>query len=93
VAPLVQHDVGGRAEERDAQVFHGRGAAHAAHAAARWRVLLAEDNAVNQMVVTRMLHNMGLHFDVVDNGKKAVEACAANDYDVVLMVRALTPPA
>lgn len=54
-----------------------------------WRVLLAEDNQVNQMVVTRMLKNMGLHFDVVDNGKKAVEACAANDYDVVLMVRAL----
>ena len=38
------------------------------------------------MVVTRMLHNLGLKYDVVDNGRLAVQACASRDYDLVLMV-------
>lgn len=49
-------------------------------------LVLPQDNKVNQMVVTRMLHNLGLKYDVADNGRLAVEACAARDYDLVLMV-------
>ena len=45
-----------------------------------------QDNKVNQMVVTRMLHNLGLKYDVVDNGRLAMQACACRDYDLVLMV-------
>lgn len=43
---------------------------------------------MNQMVVTRMLHNLGLKYVVVDNGRLAVQACSSRDYDLVLMVRA-----
>ncbi|CAI5477577.1 unnamed protein product [Closterium sp. Yama58-4] len=53
--------------------------------ARQWRVLVAEDNKVNQLVVTRMLKNLGLRFDVVDNGLQALEACLKTRYDLVLM--------
>ncbi|CAI5981632.1 unnamed protein product [Closterium sp. NIES-65] len=53
--------------------------------ARQWRVLVAEDNKVNQLVVTRMLKNLGLRFDVVDNGLQALEACLKSRYDLVLM--------
>jgi CheY-like chemotaxis protein len=40
---------------------------------------------VNQMVATRILRKLGCTFGVVDNGRKAVAACMAGNYDVVLM--------
>jgi CheY-like chemotaxis protein len=49
------------------------------------RVLLAEDNPVNQQVATAMLVKRGHQVDVVDNGRAAVEAIQARAYDVVLM--------
>ena len=51
-----------------------------------WKVLVAEDNAVNQMVITRMLKQMGVDCDVVDNGLKALDACKTTSYNLVLMV-------
>ena len=49
------------------------------------RVLLVEDNPVNQQVAHIMLENAGHNVDVVDNGASAVEAVRKNRYDVVLM--------
>jgi len=49
------------------------------------RVLLAEDNLVNQKVTGAMLKSGGYRIDVVANGVDAVAAAEANDYDVVLM--------
>jgi CheY-like chemotaxis protein len=49
------------------------------------RVLLAEDNAINQMVATEILVDAGLWVDTADNGQQAVEMAAATNYDVVLM--------
>ncbi len=49
------------------------------------RILLAEDNPVNQMVTRRMLDKIGLRVDVVSNGSQALEALKATRYDVVLM--------
>jgi len=49
------------------------------------RVLAAEDNAVNQLVLKTLLHQMGVDPTVVENGQLAVEAWEAGEWDVVLM--------
>jgi signal transduction histidine kinase/ActR/RegA family two-component response regulator len=71
------------------------------------RILLAEDNRVNQMVVRVMLEKRGHRVEVAENGRIAVEAMTARDFDIVLMdmqmpemdgeeatglIRALPPP-
>ena len=49
------------------------------------RILLAEDNAVNQKLALRLLANMGYAADVASDGARAVEAVEKGEYDVVLM--------
>jgi PAS domain S-box-containing protein len=49
------------------------------------KVLVAEDNAVNQKVVVLQLRRLGLAADVVSNGAQAVEAVQHASYDLVLM--------
>ena len=51
----------------------------------RVRVLLAEDNPVNQKVASRMLEKLGHIVDVVGNGIEAVQAAKKLPYDVILM--------
>jgi CheY-like chemotaxis protein/HPt (histidine-containing phosphotransfer) domain-containing protein len=48
-------------------------------------VLLAEDNAVNEAVAGAMLESFGLRVSVARNGRQALEALAAQPFDVVLM--------
>ncbi len=49
------------------------------------RVLLAEDNPVNQEVAATMLRKRGHSVDIVGDGQAAVAAVTRNDYDLVLM--------
>jgi signal transduction histidine kinase/DNA-binding response OmpR family regulator/HPt (histidine-containing phosphotransfer) domain-containing protein len=49
------------------------------------RILLAEDNPVNQQVAVAMLVKRGHEVHVAGNGREAVAALAARDYDVILM--------
>jgi len=49
------------------------------------RVLLAEDNSVNQRLISRLLEKRGHEVDVVGNGVEALHALANKNYDLVLM--------
>lgn len=49
------------------------------------RILLAEDNVVNQKLALRILKQMGYRADVAANGLEAIESLARQKYDVVLM--------
>jgi PAS domain S-box-containing protein len=51
----------------------------------RARVLMAEDNGVNQVVARNMLKVMGCEFDIVPNGQEAFDAVRRGGYDMVLM--------
>ncbi|MCW5204971.1 cache domain-containing protein, partial [Desulfobulbus sp. N2] len=64
----------------------GTGETAAAMAAIRYaRILLVEDNIINQQVAQEILAKANLHVETVNNGKEAVEAVAARDFDAVLM--------
>jgi CheY-like chemotaxis protein/HPt (histidine-containing phosphotransfer) domain-containing protein len=49
------------------------------------RILVAEDNPINQVVMVEMLHELGCDVDVVENGRLALDAILTNDYPIVLM--------
>ncbi len=49
------------------------------------KVLLAEDNAINQEVALDMLRSVGLEVDVAENGRAVLEKIAKKHYDLVLM--------
>ena len=49
------------------------------------RILLAEDNVVNQKLALRLLQQMGYRADLASNGIEAIECIARQPYDVVLM--------
>jgi len=49
------------------------------------RILLAEDNVVNQMVLLKMLNKLGYHADAVANGKDVLSSLERQPYDIILM--------
>ncbi|MDO1501414.1 ATP-binding protein [Winogradskyella maritima] len=49
------------------------------------KILVVEDNKINQMITKKILNKMGLYCDVVDNGEEAVERVRDTEYNVVLM--------
>jgi CheY-like chemotaxis protein len=50
-----------------------------------FRVLLAEDVKLNQMLTQKLLARSGYQIDIAENGIQAVDAMKGTDYDVVLM--------
>lgn len=55
------------------------------HNVADLKVLVAEDNPTNQMVVSAMLKRLGYEFDICNNGEEAIHALNKHQYDLVLM--------
>jgi len=49
------------------------------------KILIAEDNAINRKVLTKMLGNLGYHPQVVENGKLCVERLESESFDLVVM--------
>ncbi|MDP3090032.1 MAG: PAS domain S-box protein [Nitrospira sp.] len=56
-----------------------------AHARIDGRLLLAEDNVINQKVAVKMLEKLGCRVDVVADGREAVEACSRIPYALIFM--------
>jgi CheY-like chemotaxis protein len=54
-------------------------------AAAGMHILVAEDNAVNQRLITRLLEKRGHQVKVAENGREAVDALTKSPFDLVLM--------
>ncbi|HVS96250.1 MAG TPA: two-component regulator propeller domain-containing protein [Puia sp.] len=49
------------------------------------RILVAEDNVINEQLIRQILGNLGYCADCVENGELAVSAAAGKDYDLILM--------
>ena len=49
------------------------------------KILLVEDNLINQDVATAMLTQRGMVVDIAENGKQAIERLKGNEYDCILM--------
>ena len=49
------------------------------------KILLAEDNLINQKLTSKMFSKAGLSCDIANNGKEAIEAINNNTYDIVFM--------
>src|SRR5690242_5831762 len=49
------------------------------------RILVADDNVINQTLFAKMFSMLGIQADVVDNGASALEACRSQPYAMVFM--------
>lgn len=49
------------------------------------KVLLVEDNKINQMITQKMVENRGMSCTIIDNGEEAIQLMKNNNYDLVLM--------
>ncbi len=52
---------------------------------AGWRVLLAEDNKVNQRLASKILEKHGHHVTIVENGREVLAALKREEFDMILM--------
>ena len=88
VKPSALHDALATALAGDglATAGPGRATTTVVPAEARFlRILLAEDNAVNQKLALRLLQRLGHSADVAEDGVAAIEALETADYDLILM--------
>ena len=95
-AKLMGGEVGVRSEPQRGSTFwlecHFQHGSHIPTASAvsplqacEGRVLLVEDNEINQEVASQLLHNKGLQVDIAANGEQAVELVRQTSYDLILM--------
>ncbi|RMG75492.1 MAG: response regulator [Bacteroidetes bacterium] len=74
------------AEDEEERLMEAE-AAHASNAAQLRgvRILLVEDNPLNQMVTRKLLQSWGVKLDIANNGREGVERLRDHSYDLVLM--------
>ena len=85
VAPHTLHDVMLQVGAHPAVPPLPHSAADAEAAPGTLRVLVADDNSLNQNLLRRLVGSLGHKVDVVSNGREAVAAVAQHPYDIVLM--------
>jgi signal transduction histidine kinase/CheY-like chemotaxis protein len=49
------------------------------------KILVVEDNKINQMISKKMLENKGIHCEIIDNGEDAIEISKNHQFDMILM--------
>jgi len=49
------------------------------------KILVVEDNKINQMITKKMLANKGMRCEIIDNGEESIEKCQNYNYDLILM--------
>ncbi len=49
------------------------------------KILLCEDNVLNQKLVRSVIHNFGFELDIAENGDEGIELLSQNKYDLILM--------
>lgn len=49
------------------------------------KILLCEDNSLNQKLVKSVMHNFGFDLDIAENGEAGIEFLSKNQYDLILM--------
>ncbi|MGG2352492.1 response regulator, partial [Salmonella enterica] len=49
------------------------------------KMLVAEDNGMNQLLATKMFRKIGYGIEIANNGKEAVEMASKNNYDLIFM--------
>jgi PAS domain S-box-containing protein len=86
VAVMTQHSVAsGRPATKESPPLITRHTLAETTAKVNLRILLAEDNVINQKVAVRLFHRLGYRIDVVADGREAIEATSRIRYDVVFM--------
>ena len=71
--------------EEDVQVEEGKSGKRKHFRAPNARVLVTDDNEINLKVIASLLKSYDIRVDTANSGKKAVEMCMNNPYDIVLM--------
>jgi len=61
------------------------GRAHGPEDGQPLRLLIAEDNPLNQLIFEKYLHGSGHHLKMVSNGQEALQACARSTFDVIVL--------
>lgn len=51
----------------------------------KWKILLAEDNKINQKIASLTFNMMGVSIDIASNGQEALEMYRQNKYDLIIM--------
>ena len=49
------------------------------------KILIVEDNKINQMISKKMLESKGIHCEIIDNGEDAIEISKNKKFDMILM--------
>lgn len=51
----------------------------------KWKILLAEDNMINQKIASLTFKTMGVSIDIASNGQEALEMYRQHQYDLIMM--------